>query len=148
MMKKILLFTALLLSFTGKIYAHQYQAGNLTVDHPYAYEVKKGDKETTVFMTITNNGKAHDHLLSATSPIAEDITLLDGNINLEELEITEHQSVKFSPEHIHLKLTGIKLPIAAGTRKPISLFFETQGEVKAELLFVTADETGLDKTAQ
>jgi periplasmic copper chaperone A len=129
-----------LLCITGQAYAHEFAIGDITVHHPYAYEVAAGEKSTQAFMTITNDGNDHDHLLRATSPIATSIDIVDGTKILEEQELTENQSLKFKTDGVHLVLNGIKKPIAVGAKQPITLYFESSGAVKAELLFTKADE--------
>ncbi len=131
------LFAALALLFLcSTAVAHEYEAGNLAIHHPYAYEVLKGNDVSHAFMTIANDGEEEDTLLRVTSPIASHIDIMDNdNEKVEELDIPAHGAKKLKPNGYYLALSGIKKPIKIGVRKPVTLHFEHAGEVKAQLLF-------------
>lgn len=139
------LFMALLMGFStasAPVSAHEYEAGNLSVYHPYAYEVTLKGEATNAYMTIMNDGDA-DTLLRASSPIATSIDIVDEDEKMDKLEIDSHSSIKFKQHGIHLRLNGVKKAIKHGAHQPITLVFEHAGEVKAQLLFAKLGEVSL-----
>lgn len=138
---RIALFIALLLGVSTAS-AHEYEAGSLSIYHPYAYEVTLKGEPSNAYMTITNDGEA-DTLLRATSPIATSIDIVNEEDKMDKLEIGSNSSVKFKMHGIHLRLNGVKKAIKPGARQPITLVFEHAGEVKAQLLFTKLGEVSL-----
>lgn len=127
----------------NSLFAHEYEAGGLSIYHPYAYEVTLKGEATHAYMTITNNGDEKDVLLSASSPIATSIDIMNEDNKLEKLEVGSHEAVKFKIHGIHLRLNGVKKAIKPGAKHPITLNFEHAGEVKAQLLFTKLGDISL-----
>ncbi len=91
------------------------------------------------FLQIENRGKTDDALLSAASPAAARVEIhtmsMDGDVMkmraLDRLEIKAGQAVAMKPgSGAHLMLMGLKKPLVAGERIPVTLNFRQAGKVE------------------
>ncbi|XSC45695.1 copper chaperone PCu(A)C [Bradyrhizobium sp. RDT10] len=88
-------------------------------------------------MTLINNGKARDSLLSATTPVAEKVQFHStseerGVSHMREMHAIEFAPgarVTFSPGGMHIMVVGLKQPLKEGQTFPLSLTFEKAGKV-------------------
>jgi copper(I)-binding protein len=133
-----LALTALTLGTTA--YAHDYKAGELTIAHPYARATVPNQPTGAAYMTIENTGKNVDKLIGATSPIAKSVQLhsmsMQGNVmkmrEASEIELKPSTKTEMKPgDGYHLMLFGLKQPLKAGDKFPVTLTFEQAG--KAEI---------------
>lgn len=93
------------------------------------------------WLAIRNAGSAPDRLLSARSPVAERVELhtmrMEGDVmrmrQLDAIELPAGQTVELKPGGLHLMLMGLKAPLKAGERVPVTLRFEKAGELAVEL---------------
>jgi copper(I)-binding protein len=125
--------------------AHDFKAGALRIDHPYATPSRPGLTTGAVyFRGIRNSGPVSDWLLSASTPAAASVEIhrmqmLQGDVMqmraVPSLEIPAGATVNLKhsvPDGYHLMLIGLKAPLKDGDRFPITLNFEKVGthEVK------------------
>jgi hypothetical protein len=128
--------------------AHDFKAGDLRIDHPYATPSRPGMSTGSVyFRGIRNTGSAPDRLLSASTPVAESVEIhrmqmvsgAQGDVMqmraVPALEIAPGATVVMkhgTPDGHHLMLVGLKAPLKDGDRFPVTLTFEKAGtrEVK------------------
>jgi copper(I)-binding protein len=98
-------------------------------------------------MKIENTGKAADRLVGASTPAAERVELhtmaMDGNVmrmrEVAAIDLPPGQTVALEPGRLHLMLMGLKSPLKADTKVPLTLKFEKAGEVQVELKVEAAD---------
>lgn len=132
--RRLFVGTALALSTLAAL-AHSYKAGSIDIDHPTARPTAAGQSVAGGFMTFVNKGAA-DRLLSATTPVAASVQIhsmaMDGNVmkmrQLEALELLTGQVVELKPGSWHLMLMGLKAPLKAGDKFPMTLKFEKAGK--------------------
>ena len=82
-----------------------------------------------------------DRLLSVSTPAAERVELhtmaMVGDVmqmrQLDALDLPAGQKIEFKPGGLHLMLVGLKQPLAAGSKLPLTLRFEKAGEQKVEM---------------
>jgi periplasmic copper chaperone A len=128
--------------------AHDFKAGDLRIDHPYATPSRPGMTTGSVyFRGIRNTGSTPDRLLSARTPEAESVEIHrmqrvqggQGEVMqmraVPSLEIPAGATVVMkhgATDGHHLMLTGLKAPLKDGDRFPVTLTFEKAGthEVK------------------
>jgi copper(I)-binding protein len=137
------LFVAIL--STPPASAHDFKAGALRIDHPYAMPSRPGLTTGAVyFRGIRNGGQTADRLLSARTPAAASVEIhrmqmLQGDVMqmraVPALEIPAGATVNLKhgvPDGYHLMLVGLKAPLKDGDRFPLTLNFEKAGthEVK------------------
>lgn len=94
------------------------------------------------YLTITNTGKSADRLVGGSTAVAakleiHEMSMTGGVMRMRPLKdglaIGPGQSVTLKPGGYHLMLIGLKRPLNAGERLPVTLTFERAGAVKTEL---------------
>jgi copper(I)-binding protein len=88
-------------------------------------------------MVVRNTGNAPDRLVGASCTCAAMVmahrtTTVNGvsSMTMEHsVEVPAKGAVAFTPAGRHLMITGVKSPIAAGTKVPIVLQFEKAGRM-------------------
>jgi copper(I)-binding protein len=139
-LRSILAFTALAIAATAN--AHDYKAGELTIAHPYARATVPNQPTGAAYMTIENTGKGADKLLAASSPVAKSVQIhsmsMQGNVmkmrEVSDLELKPSTKTELRPgDGYHLMLVGLKQPLKAGDKFPVTLSFEKAGKVEVSV---------------
>lgn len=137
---------ALLVSFSHNTYAEQL--GNLHIDRAYARATMPGQTSGGAYVTIENKGKDADKLISVSSPAAKSAEIhtmaMDGNVmrmrEVPHIDITPGSKITMKPgDGYHIMLIGIKQPLKAGDKVPLTLMFEKSGKVEIEALVEQKD---------
>jgi copper(I)-binding protein len=125
--------------------AHDFKAGDLRIDHPYATPSRPGLTTGAVYIRgIRNGGQTADRLLSGRTPAAASVEIhrmqmQQGDVMqmraVPALEIPAGATVNLKhgvSDGYHLMLVGLKAPLKDGDRFPLTLNFEKAGthEVK------------------
>ena len=134
--------------------AHEYDVGVLHIGHPYARTTPPGATSGAAYFSVESKGAA-DKLLRATTPRAGAAELhsmsMDGNIMrmraVPNLAVPAGGMVKLEPSGYHLMLTGLKQPLKAGDRFPLTLYFEKAGPVTVDILVQDATAATADAHA-
>ena len=95
-----------------------------------------------VYMTIRNRSDKDERLLAATTPYADRVELIElrneSGINLpmaaDVLLVAPGTSLDLNPLGPRLLLSGLKTPLKAADRFPITLVFEQSGAIEIEVL--------------
>lgn len=122
-------------------HGHEYQAGALHIDHPHARPTPPGGRTGAAYFSVSNKGSSQDRLLRASSPRAAAVELhsmsMDGNVmrmrSVPAVALPAGATVKLEPGGLHAMLTGLKQPLKAGERFPMTLVFEKSGSVTVEI---------------
>lgn len=143
------------LALTGpQALAHDFKAGDLRIDHPYATPTRPGLTTGAVyFRGIRNTGQAADRLLSARTPAAARVEIhrmqMDGEVMkmraVPALELPPGATVPLrhgSSDGHHLMLLELKAPLRDGDRFPVQLTFERAGEHEVMVWVQTPRERG------
>jgi copper(I)-binding protein len=118
--------------------AQTYKAGDLEISQVWSRATPKGSKIAAGYLTITNNGKTADKLVSASAPNAKQVevhemTMKDGVMTMRPIAggiaIEPGKSVKLSPGGLHMMFMNIAVPLKQGDRFPATLVFEKAGAV-------------------
>jgi hypothetical protein len=126
--------------------AHDYQLGELHIDHPWARALPPNAPAGAAYFTVQNQGEQDDRLLGAQTPLADKAELhthvQEGDMMkmqmIGSLSIPAGSDVVFAPGAHHVMLFGLKRPLVAGERFPLTLEFEKAGKLEVE---VTIEET-------
>jgi copper(I)-binding protein len=126
--------------------AHDYRAGPIRIDHPWARPTVSGQGAGGGFMLLDNSKGGADRLLAASSPAAERVELhsmaMDGDVmrmrQIDAIDLPAGQTVALKPGGLHFMLIGLKRPLALGSRVPMKLRFEKAGEVSVEVVIENA----------
>lgn len=113
----------------------------IRIENPWSRATAPGQMVGGGFMTIVNEGKTADRLVSATSPVAADVqihnTTMDGGVMrmrqlTEGLEVPANGKVELKPRSLHIMFMQLKAPLEGGTTFPVQLQFEKAGTVTTQ----------------
>ncbi len=118
--------------------ARDYTLGNLRIEHPYALPTPPGARTGGAYFTIENVGKAGDRLIRVSSPAALTVELhsmtMDGNLMkmraIPALDIPAGSKVTLGTGGYHVMMTGLRQPLVAGNKLPLTLTFEKAGTIE------------------
>jgi len=131
---------AALAGLGGMAHAHDYQVGDITIDHPYATPTASAQSTGAVyFRHLRNRGTVPDRLISAQTPVAARVGLhrmqMEANVmrmrEVAAIELPAKSDLRMrqgSPDSHHLMLEGLKAPLKDGDSFPLTLRFEKAGE--------------------
>lgn len=134
--------SAILALLCSVSFAHEYQAGELHIAHPWSRALPPNAPTGAAYFVVHNNGKSEDRLLGAQTPRAEKAELHShvhlGEVmrmhRIDSLGIPAGGAVTFAPGGNHLMLFGLKQPLVAGERFALTLEFEKAGKVEVEVV--------------
>ena len=124
------------------------QAGNLHIDRSYARATMPGQTSGGAYLTIENKGKDADKLMSVSSPAAKSVEIhtmsMDGNVmkmrEVPNIEIKPGAKVTMKPgDGYHIMLIGLRQPLKAGDKIPLTLTFERSGKAEVSALVEEKD---------
>jgi copper(I)-binding protein len=130
----------LALTTAGTAHAHDFKAGDLRIDHPYATPTVPGQTTGAVYLrTLRNTGDEADELLGASTLAAAAVELhrmqMDGNVMrmraVDGIALPPHSELTVrhqQTEGYHLMLQGLKQPLTDGDRFAVTLRFRRAGE--------------------
>ncbi len=121
--------------------AHDYTAGDIRIEHPWARPTVPGQKAGGAFMKLTNPSGMADRLVGVRSDVATSTELhtmtMDGNVmrmrEVQAIEIPAGQVVELKPGAFHVMFMGLKAPMKVGDMLPLTLKFERAGEVAVQV---------------
>lgn len=138
-----LLAVAAALAVGAPAQAHQYDVGSLHIAHPHARATVPGQPTGAAYLKIENRGSAPDRLLSASTPAAQSVEIhsmrMDGDVmkmrEASSLDLPPQSTVALEPgADYHLMLQGLKAPLKAGDKFPMTLQFEKAGKVDVSVV--------------
>jgi len=140
MFKKTLLIAALL-SPSLLALAHEYDAGELHIEHPWSRAMPPVAPTAAAYFVIHNKGAEADRLLSASTPHAGKAELhehvhADGLMKMQHVpavDIPAGAEVRFEPMGYHVMLFNLQQQAQVGERFPLTLIFEKAGEVQVDV---------------
>lgn len=99
-----------------------------------------GAPTAAAYMTIHNRARRPDRLLGASSPVAQrveihEMSMAGGVMRMRAvptLAMTAGGEVAFTPGGLHLMFIGLRRPLRAGQRVPVTLRFEREGDRRVE----------------
>ena len=148
-MIKTLALAAIAAAYAAAAPAHDYQLRALRIDHPFARATPPGARSGGVYLTVENNGKETDRLLSVSSPVAGDVGLhrmvMDAGVmrmrTVAGVDIKPGGQLVLGPGGYHVMLGDLKHPLRAGDHFPLTLAFENAGSIEVQVLVesMTAD---------
>lgn len=120
--------------------AHEYEAGQIHIDHPWARAMPPSAPNAAAFFVLHNRGAA-DRLLGVSSPLAQKAELHEhvhqnGLMKMQQvqaMDVPAGAEVKFAPMGYHVMLFGVRQQPRDGERFPLTLRFEQAGEVQVEV---------------
>lgn len=101
-----------------------------------------GQRASGGFVQLHNGGGAADRLLGGSTPAADAVELhsmaMDGNVmvmrEVDAIAVPARGTLVLGPGGFHMMLMGLKAPLKAGDKVPVTLRFEKAGELKVDFL--------------
>ena len=138
-----LLFISAGLLICGTTLAHEYRAGDILIAHPYARATMPGQTSGGAYLTLENKGKQADALISAQSPAAQSVEIHSMSMTTDNvMRMREVGSIELKPQEkivmqpgdgYHIMLLGLKAPLKAGDKLPLTLTFKKAGKVETSI---------------
>lgn len=129
------LATGMLLA-AGPAQAHEYEIGDLFIDHPWARATFSAATPGAVYLRIVNRGESNDRLVAASTPRAEVVEIHE-TVRTNEIRIMQPRpngvvipaggEILLEPGGLHLMLIGLDGKLEAGQSFPLRLEFENAG---------------------
>jgi periplasmic copper chaperone A len=114
--------------------AHSYKFGDVAVGHAWALPTTLNEGQA--FFPLVNNGNAADALVAARSDICALIELRQNNRYddppLNEFPLEPGRPFPMRPTARHLRMIGLRHPLAKGDRFKVILDFLNAGEAEIE----------------
>ena len=110
------------------------------VEGAWARPTVAGQQGGGGFVTLTSI--AGDRLVGGSTPVAQQLELhtmtMQGDVmqmrQVEAIDLPAGKKVELKPGGLHIMFTGLKQPLALGSKLPVTLKFEKAGEVKVEFV--------------
>ena len=126
---------------SGTALADEYRAKTLRISNAFARATPPGAKVAGAFMTIENQGRETDRLLSASSPVAGLVEIhemaMDGGLMkmraVKGIDLKPGATVELRPGGYHVMLEDLKQPLKQGEQIPVLLIFERAGTVEIKV---------------
>jgi copper(I)-binding protein len=134
--------------------ARDYMQGSLEIDHPWARATPDGAKNGAAYVTLKNNGKEPDTLISVQTNAADRAEVHEhvhegGVMKMRPVSggvsVPPGETVSFKPGGYHIMLLGLKQKLDDGKTLPLKLTFAKAGEVDVE---VSIEKTGEPKASE
>ena len=122
--------------------AHEYTLGPLTIEHPHARATAPGQEMGAVYFAVANSSDTADRLTGASTDVARSaethVTTMDsaGVMRMrpvEGIDVPPDGRAELKPGGAHVMLVGLKAPLKAGTRFPLTVTFAKEGPVRVEV---------------
>lgn len=118
--------------------AHEFKAGDLSIDHPYSFATPPTASAGAGYMTITNTGTGDDTLVAVESGFPKTMihktTMEDGVMKMRHqkggVPIPAGETVSFEPGGLHIMFMGLEAPLKDGEKNTATLVFEKAGKVE------------------
>lgn len=122
-------------------FAHEFKAGDLEIQHPYARAMLPGAKVGGGYLEIVNEGRTDDRLVGVTSDRAPSVQLhqmsVDNGVMVmrevpDGISIPKGQTTSLKPGSYHLMFMNVPRPFKEGESVKAVLKFQNAGSVEVE----------------
>lgn len=132
---------------SGLATAHEFESGELHIDHPWSKEVPPMSSVVAAFFSVDNHGDKADVLLRAESPIAEKVELHEhahenGMMKMrkvDNIQIAAGETQMLKPGGYHIMMFNLTSVPKLGDSFPLTLYFQHAGKVDVKVKVEKAD---------
>lgn len=137
----IFTLAAALLASTA-VHAQDYKLQDLHIDRPYARATAPQQPSGAAYLTIENQGKTADKLVAVSSPVAKSVQIHTMSMEGDVMKMREVSAIELKPDAkiemmpgngYHLMLIGLRQPLKAGDKFPLTLTFEKAGTTEVSM---------------
>ncbi len=120
---------------------HKHGATKIQVATPWVRASIGQAPNTAAYMLISNMGTKADKLVAGATPVAKKVEIhehvMDGNIarmrEVSGIPVAAGVTAALKPGGYHVMIMGLKQPLKDGDTMPLTLTFETAGEITLEV---------------
>jgi len=120
--------------------AHSAELNQIKIGHAWAPPTD--GSSGPIYMPLLNDRDSDVTLTEIATPIAETVVLRTGkNENaqrIESLTLQPGQPLALAAWRVHLWMEGLRQPLQAGDRFPLTLTFEPGGQIEIEVIVESA----------
>lgn len=121
--------------------ADEAPAGGIHVSAVWARATPPVSSVGAAYLSLANHGVEEDRLIGASSPVAGRVALhahaVDAGMMtmrpVDSVALRAGETVTFAPGGNHIMLLGLKHPLRAGDRFPLTLELERGGSLRVEV---------------
>ena len=138
-MKTIAKLPALVLALAAAALAeaHSFKLGDIDIEHPYARATAPGQPTGGGYLKLDNKGR-DDRLVSARAAVSASVELhsmrMESDVmrmrQVDGIALPRGKQVALEPGGLHIMFVGLKAPLKAGDKFPMTLTFEKAGAVE------------------
>lgn len=136
-MKALALISALVLTAPAAFACETVTLGDLRIEHAWSRATIGADRPGVFYVEITNSGATDDALLGIATPAAgmpmlHETVVSDGVASMPHamsVPVPAGQTVALAPGGYHGMLMGLTTALKEGDSFPVTLTFQTAGEV-------------------
>lgn len=119
--------------------AQEYQAGAVHISHLHARVSMPGQTSGGAYLTLENSSGSTDSLIAVQSPAARSVEMHTMAMSDNVMRMREVEEIRIAPKEkivmqagdgYHLMLIGLKAPLKAGDKIPLTLTFRKAGKVQ------------------
>jgi len=114
--------------------AHSHKARGLEIVHPHTLQTGKGTTTARILMTIKNDGRAADRLISAATPRASKVELDGVGRGGAAFVIKAGGELGLAGDGPRVTLVGLKRPLDAYDDFKMTLVFERAGRIAIDVM--------------
>ncbi len=138
----------------GVVQAEPVTVGDIEVDAAWARASIGVSRPGAAYFTVRNLGSEADHLIGLSTPVSampmlHQTTLSDEGVSsmshVEEPEIPAGGELALEPGGMHVMLMELATPLEEGATFPLTLSFETAGDVTLEVPVLGLGARGLEE---
>jgi periplasmic copper chaperone A len=120
--------TAVLLLASHPTLAQSYAADPIRIEHPWARPTAA--RLGTAYLVLATKSDNSDRLVSAETPVAERVEFRSpAGEPVRVIEILPGEPTTLRPGKSYLALVGLRGPLTSGETFPLTLRFESAGEI-------------------
>ena len=132
------LVASLGLCSVASAWAHNYQVGQMDIDDLWVRASAPGQTNGAGYLTVENDGKTADRLLTVSSDVADRVELHtieteNGVARMRHvpagLEVPADGKLSLAPGGYHIMFMGLKQPFTEASNVTATLTFEKAGDV-------------------
>lgn len=150
---RVLVTAALAIMISNQALAHDYQAGDIKVMHPYSVETAAMAQAGAGYMELVNTGDVADTLLAVEADFPRVMlheSVMDGDVarmeHLMQVEVPAGETVSFAPGGKHVMFMGLGGdPFEVGETFDATLIFENAGRI--DVVFKVEEAKDVDAHA-
>jgi periplasmic copper chaperone A len=123
--------------------AQDYWLNQVRVSKPWAPPTRNDARSGEVYMLIENRGPDLNRLVAVETPVAERVSFVDEDRGTLEMvayiDLRARREIALRPGRVHLRLDGLKQPLAKGGTFPLTLVFANRQKLEVR---VDVDDRG------